>query len=184
MIKHILTTEGIPWGTWSPEISGLNWSGYSCISIHPSLQGVASPGEFSRSVSCPLQAIFARTWSSLVLFWDFVTNSNAGAQVSRCWQMDSLCCTRCQVFPKECNKQISNACAWTGGKTWRTRLLYLKSGFIFSLLEAEIYVDILGDSGPHKSEEEISSSGVRFMICECPSFCAVLSWVPPLPGLL
>lgn len=33
-------------------------------------------------------AIFARTWSSLVLVWDFVTNSSAGAQVSRCWQVD------------------------------------------------------------------------------------------------
>lgn len=88
MIKHILTTEGIPWGTWSPEISGINWSGYSCISTHPSLQGVASPGEFSRSAACLLQAVFARTWSSSVLFQDFVTNSNAGAQVSRCWQMD------------------------------------------------------------------------------------------------
>lgn len=170
MIKHILTTKGIPWGTWSPEISVLDWSGYTCISAHPSLQGVASLGEFSRSVACPLQAIFARTWSSLVLFWDFVTCSSAGAQVSRCWQMDSLHFTRCQVFPREHNKQISNAWVWTGGKTWRTRLLCLKSGFMFRLLEGKIYADILGDSGPHKSEEEISSSEARFVICECPNF--------------
>lgn len=64
-------------------------------STHPSLQGAASLGEVSRSVTRPVQAIFARTWSSSVLVWDFVTNSRAGAQVSRCWQMDSLCFTRC-----------------------------------------------------------------------------------------
>lgn len=54
IMKLILTTQRIPWGTWSPETSGLNWSGCTCIGTHPSLQGAASPGEFSRGVACPL----------------------------------------------------------------------------------------------------------------------------------
>lgn len=60
---------------------------HKCPSISPRS---CIPRGILKECSMPSEAIFARTWSSLVLFWDFVACSSAGAQVSRCWQMDSV----------------------------------------------------------------------------------------------